>query len=53
MPVAGTLVGAVGGRIGGAVGEGVGNFARNAWETEIEEAVAGGFKEAWENLKLW
>ena len=54
IPVVGTLVGAaVGGWIGGAVGEGVGNFARNVWETDLDEAVAGGFKEAWENLKLW
>ncbi|WP_312178599.1 hypothetical protein [Arthrobacter sp.] len=54
IPVVGTLVGAaVGGWIGGAVGEGIGNVARNIKEKGFAEAVAGGFKETWENLKLW
>ena len=54
IPVVGTLAGAaVGGWIGSAVGEGIGNIAMNFREKGLADAVGGGLKETWENLKLW
>ncbi|MCC3299560.1 hypothetical protein LOC59_13055 [Arthrobacter sp. zg-Y916] len=54
IPVVGTLAGAaVGGWVGGAVGEGIGNVVRNLRDKGLADAVGGGLKETWENLKLW